>query len=192
MAVTVLRCQACGALRTTSTNPDGEFLLQRFGSAHGALDIVIAPLKMGHRILEQRLDNLYCLFPLVQTLLDGRKAIAELAKFLLEPATTQTQIAAAITDVVNGHRSFGQQTRMTKPRAEHQTGYPYPRGERSQRCHGGDGLKAGVTLLLHHRVGIKMIPHRNPMKPCLISPFPEPVQLSHRQVLWARVYPQFN
>src|SRR2546428_12487450 len=114
MAVTVLRCQACGALRTASANPDGEFLLQRFGSAHGTLDVVIPPLEMGHRILEQRLDNLYRLFPLVQTLLDGRKAIAELAKFLLEPATTQAQVTAAIADVVNGHRGFGQQTRMPK------------------------------------------------------------------------------
>src|SRR2546428_8472869 len=114
MAVTVLRCQACGALWTTSANPDGELLLQRFGRAHSALDIVIPPLKMGHRILEQRLDNLYRLFPLVQTLLDRRKAIAELAEFLLEPATTQAQVAAAIANVVNGHRGFGQQTRMPK------------------------------------------------------------------------------
>src|SRR6266851_5885889 len=126
MAITVLRCQACGALRTTATDPDGEFLLQRFGSAHGALDVVIPPLKMGHRVLEQRLDNLYCLFSLIQTLLEGRKAVAELAKFLLEPATAQAQITAAIADVVNGHRGFGQQTWIAKQRAEHQTAYPYP------------------------------------------------------------------
>src|SRR5262245_56177152 len=103
MTVTVLRCQACGALRTASANPDGEFLLQRFRSAHGALDIVIPPIEMCHWLFEQRLNDLYRLFPLVQTLLDGRKTIAELAKFLLKPATTQAQVTAAIADVVNSH-----------------------------------------------------------------------------------------
>jgi len=130
MAVTVLRCQAGGALRTTSADPDGEFVLQRFGSAHCSLDVVIPPLKMRHWILEQRLDHLYRLFPLVQTLLDRRKAIAELAKFLLEPATTQAQVAAAIADVVNRNYRFGQQTWIPKQGTEHQTAYPHPRGER--------------------------------------------------------------
>src|SRR5262249_42558271 len=126
MAVTILRCQACGALRTTSTNPDGDLFLQRFGSAHCSLNIVIPPLEMGHWILEQRLDDLYRLFPLVQTLLDWRKAIAQLAKFPLKPATTQAQVTAAIADVVNSHCSLGQQTRMTKQRAEYQATHPHP------------------------------------------------------------------
>src|SRR4030095_3998628 len=96
MAVTILRCQACGALGATSANPDGEFLLQRFGSAHSVLNIVIPPLEMCHRILEQRLDDLYRLFPLVQTLLDGRKTIAELTKFPLKQATPKAQAPPAI------------------------------------------------------------------------------------------------
>src|SRR5215471_5670575 len=126
MAVTVLRGQAGGAPGTPSTNPDGEFWLQRFGRAYGPLDIVIPPLKIRHWILEQRFDDLHCLFALVYTLFDGRKAIAKLAEFLLEPATTQAQFAAAIADVVNGHGGFGQQPRMPKPRAEHQAAYPHP------------------------------------------------------------------
>src|SRR5215467_8188582 len=189
MAVTVLRSQTGGALWTPSANPQEDFLLQRFRRAHSALDVVVLPLKIGHRILEQRLDDLYRLFALIHTFFNGWKAIAELAEFLLEPATAHTQFTAAIADVVNSHRSFGQQTRITEPRAEHQTSHPHPRGHGRQRRHGGNGLEAGVTLLLYHRVGIKMVPHRNPVKPRLIGPFPEPVQLSHRQVLWSSVYP---
>src|SRR5215470_20243820 len=106
MAVTVLCSQASGALWTPSANPQGEFCLQRFWRAHSALDIVVPPLKIGHRILEQRFDDLYGLFTLIQTLFDGRKAIAELTKFLLEPAAAHTQFTTAIADVVNSHRSF--------------------------------------------------------------------------------------
>src|SRR5262245_42406374 len=117
MAVTILRCQACSALRTTSTNADGEFLLQWFVNAYSALNIALPPLEIDQPIFEQRLDYLYRLFPLVHAFLDERKAIAEIAKFYLKPATTQTQLTAAIADVVNSHCSFGQQTRMTKQRA---------------------------------------------------------------------------
>src|SRR5215471_14884452 len=126
MAVTVLRCQACGAPGTTSANPDGEFFLEWFWRTYSSLDVKIPPLKICHWILEQRLDHLHGLFPLVHTLLDGRKAIAKLAKFLLEPATTQAQLAAAIADMVNSHGSFGQQSRITKRGAEHQTAHPHP------------------------------------------------------------------
>src|SRR5215510_12564377 len=133
MAVTVLRGQACGALRTPSANPQGDFLLQRFGRAHSTLDIVVPPLKIGYRILEQRFDDLYGLFTLIQTLFNGWKAIAELAKFLLEPATAHTQYTATIADVVNSDRSFSQQTRITEPRAEHQTTPSHPRGHGRQR-----------------------------------------------------------
>src|SRR5215471_10509806 len=168
MAVTVLRSQTGGALWTPSANPQGDFLLQRFWRAHSALDIVVLPLKIGHRILEKRLNDLYGLFALIQTLFDGRKTIAELTEFLLEPTAAHPQFTAAIADVVNGHRSFGQQARMTEPRAEHQTSHPHARGHGRQRRHGGDGFEAGVTLLLDHRVGIKMIPYRNPVKPRLI------------------------
>src|SRR5882724_665130 len=130
MAVTVLRCQASGALGTTSANPDGEFFLERFRSADCPLDVIIPPLKIRHWILKERLDHLHRLFSLVQALLERRKAIAELAKFLLEPATTQAQVAAAIADVVNRHYRFGQQTWITKQGTEHQTAYSHPRGER--------------------------------------------------------------
>src|SRR5262245_10814419 len=121
MAITVLRGQTGCALWTPSANPQRDFLLQRFGRTYSALDIVVLPLEIGHRILEQGFDDLYGLLTLIQTLFDGRKAIAELAEFLLEPAAAHTQFTAAIADVVNSHRSFGQQTRMTEPRAEYQT-----------------------------------------------------------------------
>ena len=68
MAVTVLRGQACGTPGTAPTNPDGEFWLQRFWRAYGPLDVVIPPLKIGHRIFEQRLDDLHRLFSSVQAL----------------------------------------------------------------------------------------------------------------------------
>jgi hypothetical protein len=51
-------------------------------------------------------------------------------KFFLEPATAYAEIATTIADVVDGHRSFGQQTRIAKQRAEDQTAHSDTRGER--------------------------------------------------------------
>src|SRR5208282_6652070 len=90
---------------------------------------------------EHRAYDLCRLFELVLAHPDGREGNAVLAILLLVPACPEARFQAAIADMVNRSKSFGQHRRMPVTYAKHQAAYPHPAGFRRQQGEGGYGLE---------------------------------------------------
>src|SRR5207237_1418429 len=172
-------------------DPERESCLERLRIVRGFHEAVVRAVEVGATSIEQETQRLRVFLELVLAFRDAGERYAVRREFDLIPSRADPAIGPPARKMVDGAERVGPYSGMPVPDAEDKAADANAAclHRRGGEC--GDRFETIAVTSLRRRL-LKVVGHREPIKPALVGEPPEPTHLIERTTEVTEMYPELN
>ena len=154
-------------------------------------EAVVRAVEVGATPIKQETQRLRVFLELILALGDGRERNAVRRELDLVPSRADAAIGPPARKMVDGAERFRQDAGMPVPDAEDKASDTNPARLHSRGGECRDRFETIAVASLRRRL-LKVVGHREPIKPALVGEAPEATHLIERTTEVAEMYPELN